>query len=132
MLLVAKIKAEHMIPMTADEERMVGVERLSVQRSSIPAVTHVDYSARVQTVHRETNPLFYELIAKFSQKSGCDLLLNTSFNVRGEPIVESPSDAIGCFMGTELDGLAIGSFYLRRTWQPNSLRLDYRNRFQPD
>jgi carbamoyltransferase len=132
MLLVAQVKADHIIPTTADQERLFGLERLNIQRSSIPAVTHVDYSARVQTVHRRTNPRFFELIARFSQKSGCDVLLNTSFNVRGEPIVESPLDAVGCFMGTELDALAIGSFYLLRTWQPESLRLDYRNRFEPD
>jgi carbamoyltransferase len=132
MLLVAPVKAEHTIAMTTEQMRLFGIERLNVPRSSIPAVTHVDYSARVQTVHRETNPLFFDLISRFCDRSGCPVILNTSFNIRGEPIVESPTDAIRCFMGTELDSMAIGSFYLERAWQPEALRLDYRSRFELD
>lgn len=101
-------------------------------RSTIPAVTHVDYSARVQTVHRETNPLFYDLISRFKARTGCPVLLNTSFNVRGEPIVCSPDNAFRCFMGTEIDSLAIGNCYLEKPLQPPSLRVSYRDRFEPD
>src|SRR5207247_10018633 len=109
-----------------------GIDQLKIPRSVIPAVTHVDYSARVQTVHRETNPRFHRLLTAFKQRTGCPVLVNTSFNVRGEPIVCTPEDAFRCFMGTELDVLAIGNCFLRKEEQLPSLRLDYQNAFDPD
>jgi carbamoyltransferase len=118
MLLVATVKEEHRVPMSPEHERLFGIEKLNVARSSIPAVTHVDYSARVQTVHRETNPRFHALLECFRERTGCAVLVNTSFNVRGEPIVCSPEDAYRCFMRTEMDYLAIGNFLLARRDQP--------------
>ena len=107
--------------MTAEEQALFGIEKLNVSRSEIPAVTHVDYSARVQTVHAETNPLFHALLSAFRRKTGCPVFVNTSFNVRGEPIVRTPEDAFRCFMGTELDALAIGNLYLsKREQNPHS------------
>ena len=113
MLLVADVVKNRRRAMTADEKALFGIEKLKVQRSEIPAVTHVDYSARVQTVHGETNPRFHALLSAFKAKTGCPVLVNTSFNVRGEPIVCTPEDAFRCFMGTELDALAIGNLYWR-------------------
>ena len=101
-------------------------------RSDIPAVTHVDYSARVQTVHAETNPRFHALLSAFKAKTGCPVLVNTSFNVRGEPIVCTPEDAFRCFMGTELDALAIGNLYLVKGEQDPALKRDYKNAFELD
>ncbi len=132
MLLVAPVAKAHCREMSSDEQQLFGIDKLNVARSTIPAVTHVDYSARIQTVHRETNPRYYELIRRFKAKTGCPVLVNTSFNVRGEPIVATPEDAFRCFMGTELDLLAIGNCVLRKADQPESLRLDYRDRFAPD
>ncbi|MGB1557647.1 MAG: carbamoyltransferase C-terminal domain-containing protein, partial [Oceanococcaceae bacterium] len=103
--------------MNAEEEALFGIEKLNVPRSDIPAVTHVDYSARVQTVHEDTNPLYARLLRQFKARTGCPVLVNTSFNVRGEPIVESPLDAFRCFMGTDLDLLVIGPFLLRKEQQ---------------
>jgi carbamoyltransferase len=103
-----------------------------VPRSEIPAVTHIDYSARVQTVHRETNPRFHALLAAFKQKTGCPVLVNTSFNVRGEPIVCTPEDAFRCFMGSEIDTLVIGNCVLQKEQQNPSLKLDYKNAFELD
>ncbi len=117
MLLVAPIKEDLRIPMTPQQEQLFGLERLKVPRSTIPAVTHVDYSARIQTVHKETNPRYYELIRHFEQKTGCGLLVNTSFNVRGEPIVCTPEDAYRCFMGTEMDYLVLENFLLAKSQQ---------------
>src|SRR5262249_14015343 len=117
MLLVAPVTERHRIAMTPEQERLFGIEKLNVPRSSIPAVTHVDYSARVQTVHRETNPLYYGLIERFAARTGCPVLVNTSFNVRGEPIVCSPHDAYRCFMRTEMDALVMGSFVLAKVDQ---------------
>ncbi|MEB3827309.1 carbamoyltransferase family protein [Phormidium sp. CCY1219] len=117
MLLVASIKENLRIPMTAEQQQLFGIEKLNVPRSQIPAVTHVDYSARIQTVHRETNPRYYELIRQFAAKTGCAVLVNTSFNVRGEPIVCTPEDAYRCFMRTEMDYLVIENFLLAKTEQ---------------
>jgi carbamoyltransferase len=132
MLLVADVSDKHKVAMTKEQQALFGIDRLNVPRSSIPAVTHVDYSARVQTVHRETNPRFHRLLCVLRERSGCPVLVNTSFNVRGEPIVCTPEDAFRCFMGTELDVLAIGNCFLRKEEQLASLRLDYRNAFDPD
>jgi carbamoyltransferase len=103
-----------------------------VPRSSIPAVTHVDYSARVQTVHKETNPRYHALLSQFKELTGCPVIVNTSFNVRGEPIVCTPEDAFRCFMGTEIDALAAGNCFLRKDAQNPALRQDYKDRFAPD
>lgn len=119
MLLVADVLPRHRIPMTADQQRLFGIEKLNVPRSSIPAVTHVDYSARLQTVDRERHGRFYELLHKFYEKTGCPVIVNTSFNVRGEPIVCSPQDAYRCFMRTEMDYLVLGNFLLSKSDQPN-------------
>src|SRR5207302_9925034 len=132
MLLVAPVRRERRIAMTEAQELLFGIEKLNVPRSEIPAVTHVDYSARIQTVHRQTNPRFHELLSQFRARTGCPVLVNTSFNVRGEPIVCTPEDAFRCFMGTELDVLAIGNCLLRKEDQLPSLRLDYSKAFAPD
>jgi carbamoyltransferase len=132
MLLVADVKEEHRIAMTAEQQKLFGIEKLNVPRSSIPAVTHVDYSARVQTVHRETNPRYYDLIARFKEKTGCPVIVNTSFNVRGEPIVGSPEDAFRCFMGTEIETLAVGNCFLRKERQNPALKQNYENAFELD
>ena len=114
MLLVADVKEEHRVEMTEAEQQLFGIDKLNIARSTIPAVTHVDYSARIQTVHAETNPKYHQLITKFKELTGCPILVNTSFNVRGEPIVCSPEDAFNCLMGTELDVLAIGNCLLKK------------------
>jgi len=119
MLLVAGVREELRTPMTAEQQRLFGIEKLNVPRSSIPAITHVDYSARVQTVHRETNPNFYSLLEHFHALTGCAVLVNTSFNVRGEPIVCSPADAYRCFMRTEMDYLVLENFLLAKSEQPD-------------
>jgi carbamoyltransferase len=132
MLLVADVAKEHRIAMTEAELALFGIDKLNIPRSSIPAVTHVDYSARVQTVHRETNPLFHQLISSFKSRTGCPVIVNTSFNVRGEPIVGSPEDAFRCFMGTEIEALAVGNCYLRKERQNPALRRNYEQAFEPD
>jgi carbamoyltransferase len=132
MLLVADVIRRRRRTMTADEHALFGIEKLNVPRSDIPAVTHVDYSARIQTVHQETNPRFHALLAGFKAKTGCPVLVNTSFNVRGEPIVCTPEDAFRCLMGTELDALAIGNLYLVKSDQDPSLKLDYKGAFDLD
>ena len=118
MLLVAPVRTDHRIAMTPEQERLFGIEKLNVPRSTIPAVTHVDYSARIQTVHRETNPRYHALLSRFHALTGCPVLVNTSFNVRGEPIVCTPRDSWLCFMRTEMDALVVGSFVLRKERQP--------------
>ena len=118
--------------MTDDEKKLFGIEKLNIKRSEIPAVTHVDYSARIQTVHEETNSKYYKLISKFKEKTGCPILINTSFNIRGEPIVNTPEDAFRCFMGTELDNLAIGNCYLNKSEQNQNLKEDYKQKFELD
>src|SRR5262249_30336213 len=112
------VQASRRIAMSADDQRRFGIDKLNVPRSSIPAVTHVDYSARIQTVHAETNPLYHALLSRFHALTGCPVLVNTSFNVRGEPIVCSPQDAYRCFMRTEMDHLILGSFVLDKARQP--------------
>jgi carbamoyltransferase len=124
MAIVAPVREELRTPMTPDQERLFGIEKLNVPRSKIPAVTHVDYSARIQTVHRETNPRFHELIRRFEALTGCGVVVNTSFNVRGEPIVCTPADAYRCFMRTEMDYLAIENFVLAKKAQPARPRDD--------
>ena len=113
----AKVKESKGIKMTAEEESLFGIDKLNIKRSSIPAVTHVDYSSRIQTVYKETNPKYHKLITKFKEKTGCSVVVNTSFNVRGEPIVCSPEDAFKCFMGNELELLVIGNCILRKNEQ---------------
>jgi carbamoyltransferase len=132
MLLVADVRQHHRRQMTDSEQSLFGIDKLNIVRSAIPAVTHVDYSARVQTVHRETNPLYYRLIESFKSKTGCPVLVNTSFNVRGEPIVCTPEDAFRCFMGTGLDLLVVGRAVLRKDQQDAALRRDYSRAFAPD
>jgi carbamoyltransferase len=133
MLLVAPIRPERRIAMTADEQRLFGIEKLNVPRSDLPAVTHVDYSARIQTVHHATNPTYYALLSEFDRLTGCPVLVNTSFNVRGEPIVCTPEDAYRCFMRTEMDYLVLGSFILDKRTQPALTDdADWRTQFQLD
>jgi carbamoyltransferase len=132
MLLVAEIAERRRRPLTADERALKGFDALCAMRSELPAVTHVDYSARLQTVDRETNPRFHALLSRFKQRTGCPVLVNTSFNVRGEPIVCTPEDAFRCFMGTRIDWLAIGNCLLRKEEQDGSLRGDYASTFAPD
>src|SRR4026208_1853515 len=132
MLLVAPVKASLRRATNAEEDALFGIDKLNVPRSSIPAVTHVDYSARVQTVHRETNPRYYALMERFKEKPGCPVIVNPSFNVRGEPIVGSPEDAFRCFMGTEIESLAVGNCFLTKERQDASLRQDYKERFELD
>ena len=132
MLLVADVIEKRRRQMTAEESALFGIEKLNVPRSDIPAVTHVDYSARIQTVHRETNPRYHALLTAFKARTGCPVLVNTSFNVRGEPIVCTPEDAFRCFMGSEIDVLAVGNCYLRKEEQDPALKLDYKSVFELD
>lgn len=132
MLFVANVKKDKRRSMTAAEQELFGIEKLNVSRSTIPAVTHVDYSARIQTVHKDTNPRYYDLINKFKEITGFPILVNTSFNVRGEPIVCTPTDAFKCFMGTELDTLVVGNYYLRKSDQDFRLIDDYKSKFEND
>jgi carbamoyltransferase len=132
MLLVADVKQARRREMSLDERALFGIEKLNVPRSEIPAVTHVDYSARVQTVHRETNPKYHALLEKFKQRTGCPVLVNTSFNVRGEPIVGSPEDAFRCFMGSEIEVLVAENCFLRKEDQDPALKQDYKNAFELD
>ena len=132
MLMVAKINKEKSKDMNEDEKKLFGIDKLNIKRSDIPAVTHVDYSARIQTVNEETNPKYYNLIKKFGELSGCPILVNTSFNVRGEPIVNTPTDAFNCFMGTELDKLVIGNCFLEKKQQNVQLKKDYKSDFELD
>ncbi len=125
MLLVAEVRQDKRRHMTADEQALFGIDKLNISRSEIPAVTHVDYSARIQTVHSDTNPLFHKLLSRFKALTGCPILVNTSFNVRGEPIVCTPEDAFRCFMGNELDLLVVGNCVLQKTDQDPGLRSDY-------
>ncbi|MCY3793341.1 MAG: carbamoyltransferase [Gammaproteobacteria bacterium] len=132
MLLVADVREERRLPLSKVDQAMVGVERLNAVRSEIPAVTHVDHSARVQTVHRDTNPKYHALLSAFKLRTGCPVLVNTSFNVRGEPIVCTPEDAFRCFMGTDIEALAVGNCFLLKDEQDGALRRDYRGEFEPD
>jgi carbamoyltransferase len=132
MLLVADVAGHRRRAMTEEEQQLFGIEKLNIPRSDIPAVTHVDYSARVQTVHRDTNPRYHALISAFEQRTGCPVIVNTSFNVRGEPIVCTPEDAFHCFMGTEIETLAIGNCFLRKEEQDQSLKRNYETAFELD
>ncbi len=132
MLLVDDVRKDKRIEMTKEEESLFGIDKLNIKRSSIPAVTHVDYSARIQTVHKNTNPKYHALITKFKEKTGCGVVINTSFNVRGEPIVCTPEDAFKCFMGTEIEMLAIGNCVLRKDQQDSSLVDNYKGKYEQD
>ena len=132
MLLVAEVKRARQRAMTAEQQALFGLDKLNVPRSEIPAVTHVDYSARVQTVHKETNPRFHALLEGFEAETGCPVLVNTSFNVRGEPIVCTPEDAFRCFMGTGIEALAVGNCFLRKEDQDPALAQDYKDAFELD
>ena len=132
MLLVANINSKKKFEMTQEQKELFGIDKLNVKRSEIPAVTHVDYSARIQTVTKNTNERYYDLISKFKEKTGCPVIINTSFNVRGEPIVNSPTDAFNCFMGTELDYLVIGNCILEKSQQDPNLKKDYSKEFELD
>jgi carbamoyltransferase len=132
MLLVSDVAESRRIAMTAGQQALFGIEKLNVPRSEIPAVTHVDYSARIQTVHAETNPRYHALIAKFKEKTGCPVIVNTSFNVRGEPIVCTPEDAFRCFMGTDIERLAVGNLLLLKEEQDPSLKQNYETKFDLD
>ena len=132
MLMVADVISERRKQMTEEQQKLFGIEKLNVPRSDIPAVTHVDYSARIQTVHKDTNPRYHALLSAFKERTGCPVLVNTSFNVRGEPIVCTPEDAFGCFMGTEMDVLVAGNCFLRKEDQTPELRRNYESSFSPD
>ena len=132
MLLVANVHKDKRCLMTEEEEALFGIDKLNVPRSTVPAITHVDYSARIQTVHSDTNPRYYSVISKFKEKTGCPLVVNTSFNVRGEPIICTPGDAFNCFMGTEMDVLAIGNFVLYKDQQDEAFRENYEERYELD
>jgi carbamoyltransferase len=132
MLIVADVRRDRRRAMSPEEQALFGIDKLNVARSKVPAVTHVDYSARIQTVHANTNPLFHRLLKRFKEVTGCPVLVNTSFNVRGEPIVCTPEDAFRCFMGNELDLLAIGNCMLQKSEQDNQLRQDYSSAFELD
>jgi len=124
MLIVAPVKEDKRKPMTEEQEKLFGIEKLNIPRSELPAVTHVDYSARIQTIHQETNPRFHDLISQFESRTGCPVLINTSFNVRGEPIVSSPEDAYRCFMRTEMDYLVMENILLSKEDQPEQMKDD--------
>ena len=132
MLLVADVSEAHRRKMTSEEEALFGIDKLNVARSDIPAVTHVDYSVRIQTVHQETNPRYHALHSAFKARTGCPVLVNTSFNVRGEPIVCTPEDAFRCFMGTEIETLAIANCLLKKEDQDAGLQLDYKDKYELD
>ena len=132
MLLVANINADKIIEMNEEQKKLFGIDKLNIKRSEVPAVTHVDYSARIQTVTKDTNNRYYDLISKFKEKTGCPIVVNTSFNVRGEPIVNTPTDAFNCFMGTELDYLVIGDCILDKKKQNKNLKKNYKSEFELD
>jgi carbamoyltransferase len=132
MLLVAGVRRERRRAMSAEDEALFGIDKLNVPRSDIPSVTHVDYSARIQTVHKDTNPRYHELLSSFKAKTGCPVLVNTSFNVRGEPIVCTPEDAFRCFMGCEIDTLVVENCLLHKAQQDPALKRDYKNAFELD
>jgi carbamoyltransferase len=132
MLIVDSVREDRRLPVNEDDQQLVGLDKLNTPRSQIPAVTHVDYSARIQTVHKETNPRYHRLISEFKELTGCPVLVNTSFNVRGEPIVCTPEDAFHCLMGTEMDVLVIGNCVLQKEEQDPSLKRDYTSEFELD
>jgi carbamoyltransferase len=132
MLLVADVKKSKQLQMTNEQKNLFGIDKLNIKRSSIPSVTHVDYSARIQTVHKETNPMFHKLIKEFEKTTKCPVLVNTSFNVRGEPIVCSVTDAFNCFMGTDLDVLVCNNFIIYKNEQKKDLIRNYKNEYELD
>ena len=132
MLMVANVKKDKINKMTTEEEKLFGIDKLNIKRSSIPAVTHVDYSSRIQTVDHKFNTRYFKLLKKFKEKTGCPILVNTSFNIRGEPIVNTPEDAFKCFMGNNLDALVIGNCYLIKTKQKEELVIDNKKKFELD
>jgi carbamoyltransferase len=132
MLLVAEVNRDRQLPIAETDKSLFGIDLLNVPRSTIPAVTHVDNSARIQTVHRESHPRYHQLITRFKEKTGCPVLVNTSFNVRGEPIVCTPQDAFRCLMGTEIEWLAIGNCIVKKEEQDPRLVLDYKNAYELD
>jgi len=132
MLLVAGVAEGRRRQMTGEEKALFGIDKLNVARSEIPAITHVDYSARVQTVHQETNPRYHALISRFKELTGCPVIVNTSFNVRGEPIVCTPEDVFKCFMGTGIETLVAGNCFLDKEEQDPNLKIDYKNAFELD
>jgi len=132
MLMVANIQKDKIVQISKEDEKLFGIKKLNLKRSSVPAITHVDYSARIQTVHKKTNELYYKLITKFKEITGCPILINTSFNVRGEPIVNTPEDAFKCFMGNDLDILVIGNSYLKKENQNPELIKNYKDKFKLD
>ncbi len=133
MLIVAPVREELRVEMTEQQKELFGIEKLNVRRSELPAITHVDYSARVQTVHRDTNPRYHDILKAFEDRTGCGVLVNTSFNVRGEPIVCSPDDAYRCFMRTEMDYLVVNDFLLSKKDQPHWERDDsWKDEFELD
>jgi carbamoyltransferase len=133
MLLVAPVRKERQIAMNADEQRLWGIDKLNVVRSDLPAITHIDYSARIQTVSRDVSPNYHDLIRRFDELTGCAVLVNTSFNVRGEPIVCTPEDAYRCFMRTDIDALVVWPYLLRKADQPAWHEAgDWRDQFQLD
>ena len=132
MLFVSDVKKDKTLELSNDEKKLFGIDLLNIKKSEIPAVTHVDYSARIQTVSKDSNPLYYKLISKFKEKTNCPILINTSFNIRGEPIVHTPEDAFKCFMGTELDVLVLGNCYLDKKNQDLNLKTNYVNNFELD
>jgi len=133
MLLVAPVREERRVKMTADQEKLFGIAKLNVAKSDLPAITHVDYSARIQTVAAQEHPRFYKLLSAFKEKTGCSVLVNTSFNVRGEPIVCTPADAYACFMRTNMDALIVGDIVMLKEDQPKwQEREDWRTKFELD
>jgi carbamoyltransferase len=132
MLLVADVQNDKRLAMTKEEKALFGIDKLNVPRSSVPAVTHVDYSARIQTVHADTNHRYHAVISKFKEKTGCPLVVNTSFNVRGEPIICTPTDAFKCFMGTEMDVLSVGNYVLYKEQQDEALKENYKEHYELD
>jgi carbamoyltransferase len=132
MLMVADVNEDKVIKMTTEQNELFGIEKLNIKRSQIPAVTHVDYSARIQTVDGKNNIRYFKLLKKFKEITGCPILVNTSFNVRGEPIVNSPSDAFNCFMGNDLDILVIGNCFLHKNKQNKNLKKNYKDEFELD
>ena len=132
MLMVADVAKDKQLPMTEAQQKLFGIDRLNVPRSEIPAITHVDYSARIQTVHKQTNPRYHQLISRFKELTGCPVLVNTSFNVRGEPIVCTPEDAFRCLMGTDIELLVVGNCVMRKEDQDSALIKDYKNAYELD
>ena len=121
-----------MVKIPEEDKNLFGIDLLNIERSVVPAVTHVDYSSRIQTVSKKTNPKYYKLLNKFNEKTNCPIVINTSFNIRSEPIVNTPQEAFNCFMGTDLDTLVIGNFYLEKKNQNSQLKINYKDNFELD